>query len=456
MLRPVAGVNAREPHPLAEPPPLREPKWDWLRARFLRWYKRLAVFFVGQGLTQVISLSTGLLLLRWLSVDSYAQYGVAFGFQCTVALLVDFGLCNSIVAMVGSRGADARVVGGYIRAGRAQRNRLLLLVVPVSAVAFHVVAKRQHWALATELLLFGGITANLFLLGLASFYSAPLLIHQRMRLLSKSQVLGATSRLGACWLAHLASSLDSVGTVWFGGLSAGIIAFLSKRASQPLFEEPEQADPAVCRELMRYITPLMPSVIYYAFQGQISVFIIGYFGHSKNVAEVAALGRLGQLFAIFGSVNTILVAPYIAKFERAHLLARYISLISGAAIVCAAIVGFALLFPGVLLSLLGPKYVHLRLEAVFTLIVSSIVYMSSMLFTLHSARKWVFWWEGITCCIIVSSVQICGVMRMDLSLTMGVIHLSMYSAVAALAVQAFTGVYGFRFGPPPGLRGEAA
>ena len=47
----------------------------------LRRIRVLLVYLTGQGLVQLLSLSVGLLLLRWLSVDNYAQFSVAFGYR---------------------------------------------------------------------------------------------------------------------------------------------------------------------------------------------------------------------------------------------------------------------------------------------------------------------------------------------------------------------------------------
>src|SRR5580698_2012222 len=98
--------------------------------------KILATFVAGQGCAQALNLLSGFLVLRWLDVGSYGQYGLTFGSQSTVNLLIDLGFSSTIVALVGHRVNDARVLGDYIRAGRSLRSRMLTIVMPLSAVIF--------------------------------------------------------------------------------------------------------------------------------------------------------------------------------------------------------------------------------------------------------------------------------------------------------------------------------
>jgi len=68
-------------------------------------------FLAGQGFCTGTQSCLWILLLRWLSVEAYAQYSVAFGFQNTLGVLVDLGISGSIVALVGDRGSDKEIVG---------------------------------------------------------------------------------------------------------------------------------------------------------------------------------------------------------------------------------------------------------------------------------------------------------------------------------------------------------
>ncbi len=105
----------------------------------------LLVYLAGQGLVQFTNLLTGLLLLRWLAVDNYAQFIVAFTFQLTLGFLTDLGFSGTIVALVGPRGNDPAVIGSYIRSGRHIRNILLLCLTPIAAIFYVQIVRQHHW-----------------------------------------------------------------------------------------------------------------------------------------------------------------------------------------------------------------------------------------------------------------------------------------------------------------------
>jgi O-antigen/teichoic acid export membrane protein len=130
---------------------------------FKRWTALIFRFLAGQGSVQVLNLVSGFLLLRWLSVEAYAQYSVAFGFQNTLGILVDLGISGSIVALVGDRGSDKEIVGTYIQSAKHFRNRFFAVIIPLAAIAFPLVTSKHNWDLTTQLLLFISVV-QLFIL----------------------------------------------------------------------------------------------------------------------------------------------------------------------------------------------------------------------------------------------------------------------------------------------------
>lgn len=106
------------------------------RGRLLFWLAKTSQFGVWQLLSQTIQFVTGFLIVRSLSYEAYAQYGLTLSFQSMLALLVDLGFSGSILALVGQRIDDREVVGRYMGAALRQRTRLMLMVIPLSVPAF--------------------------------------------------------------------------------------------------------------------------------------------------------------------------------------------------------------------------------------------------------------------------------------------------------------------------------
>src|SRR5205823_6173937 len=142
--------------------------------RLSKWSALIGTFLLGQGALQIIQLFTGFLLFRWLSVEQYAQYSMAFAFQVTAHVLVEFGFSGTIVALVGNRINDKQVIGGYIKAGQYYRNKLCIFISIACIIVFPLLTIKHGWPVITTILLLVSIVTNLFFTGWASYYTPPL------------------------------------------------------------------------------------------------------------------------------------------------------------------------------------------------------------------------------------------------------------------------------------------
>ena len=411
-------------------------------ARLRRWVHRLTAFFVGQGMVQILNLATGFFLIRWLSVDDYARYSVATGFQGTVGILVELGLGSSIVALLAGR-TDPQVVGGYIRSTRHYRNRFFLFLLPVVLIAFPVVTSRQGWGFSLPAVLLAAILVSLYFQSWASYYAVPLLIHQELALYYRTPSLLSATRLGVSFLLHLLSLLSAVASVWLSTLSTVAQGWFYREHSARHIAEPQESDPAKNREVLNYIRPLMPSTIFFALQGQISILLITWFGKENSIAEVGALGRIGQLFVMLAAFNSVIIAPAIARIPRSLLLRRYCQVLAGAVLVSGIMVGLAVAFPAAFLWLLGHKYEHLRGELGWMMASSCIGYLTGVMWTMHSTRKWIFSWASWAYIGTVLLTQIAALALMDLRTTKSVLIFSLFSSLATLLVQVVLAFVGF-------------
>lgn len=423
--------------------------------RTRRWAGLITRFLAGQGAVQLINLITGFFLLRWMSIESYAQFSVAFGFQSTLQWMVELGATHSIIALTGDRGRDKETVGRYIRSAIYFRKRLYLVIVPIAAIAFPLVTAKQHWNWRIQLLLFISIASALFFQGFASYYSAPFLINQKLKHYYQPQIFTSIARLVICFLLRFALLLTSWATAWTNSAVIAVNGWLYRRKANDLVSVPRQADPECNREMLNYMLPSLPWLIFSAFQGQISLLLIAIFGQTRNIAEIAALGRLGQLFLVLGAFNSIVIAPYIAKVARPHLARRYFQILGGAFVISMFLTSVSFIFPEPLLWILGDKYQNLRVEIGWAVAVSCVGYISTVMMTMHSARKWIYWWWGSLNIFTSVIIQIVCIFLFDLSSTLNVLYFSLVTILATLAMLIVSGAYGFAYGPPKRLLGSS-
>lgn len=410
--------------------------------RYRRWTALISAFLAGQGSVQVLSLISGFLLLRWLSVEAYAQYSVAFGFQVTLGVLVDLGFSGSIVALVGDRGSDKEVVGSYVRSAKHFRNRFFAVIIPLAAIAFPLVASKHNWDWTTQLLLFVSIVSSLFFQGWASYYTAPLLINQQLKQFYQPQIAGAFARILLCFILYLMSALSAWTTAWINSAVMAFNGLLYRRATIPWMIEPRNSNPQVNREMLRYISPLIPVLSFCAFQGQISLALITIFGQTKSIAEIAALGRLSQLFVILGAFNGVIVEPYMAKVARANLTKKYFQILGATLIIALLLSAIAFLFPQPLIWVLGSKYQSLKAEVGWVITTSSFNYVSNALNAMNSGSKFIYWWASAFEIALIIIIQISCIFVMDLSTTINVVYFSLIVAVAYSVLHFLIGSYG--------------
>ncbi len=410
-------------------------------SRFAKWRAPLLSFFIGQPAIQLLNLVTGFLLLRWLDVDEYAMLGIALAFQMTVCQLTDVGFSGSIVALSGSRGQDPEVLGTYLRSARYWRSRVQTFTLIIAAFAFPLVTWNQPWSPTVKVLLFGSIALGVLFQGW-TMYGSPLLIHRALRCYYTPQIQSAILRLLCCAALHAAGFLPAWLAAMLSALTIGFTGLSYRHSSRAFVQEPVESVPKANAEMLRYLSPLIPGVAFLALQGQILVGISSIFGATQNIAEVSALGRIGQLFLILGAFNSVFIEPYIAHVSAELLPRRYFQILVVAIAICASITFFGFTFPQPLLWLLGKNYATLENEIGWVVLSGCLAYLGGVLWSMHAARRWIFWWVSIAYIISIIFTQLICVMLMDLSQTQHVIFFGVISTLVSLLLQASVGVRG--------------
>jgi O-antigen/teichoic acid export membrane protein len=407
----------------------------------------LLVYLTGQGLVQLLSLSVGLLLLRWLNVDNYAQFSVAFGFQTTLSMLTDLGFAGTIIALVGPRGNDSEVVGSYIRSGRHLRNVMLMCLTPVAAILYVSIAKQHHWTVLTSTLLFVSIVGSIYFTGMVSYNGAPLLIRGRLSDYYRHQLAGAAFRVVVCGILYSTGQLSAWTASWTNAFGFLLIGWLNARESRPFIKLPFRPITSITQQMVRYVMPNMPSLIFFSLQGQISLFLISFFGQTRSIAEVGALGRLGQIFLLLSGFNAAVIEPFIARLPKERVLRSYLLVLAAATAICIVISAAGFIEPQLFLLLLGAKYASLRQETGWLVLGSCMSYLVGVTWTMHAARRWIYWTTSWVTIGMILTTQILFLCFFKVDNTIHVIYFGAATSAANLIANLFNGTYGYIRGP---------
>lgn len=400
---------------------------------------------MGQPVVQVLNFITGFLLIRWLDVKEFAMFGIALAFQSTITQLTDLGFAGSIIALAGSRGHDPKVLGGYLRTARHWRSRLQWAMLLLAAVAFPLIVWKQTWSASIKVLLFLSVALGLLFQNW-NMYGTPLLVHRELRKYYAPQILGAVLRLALCAALHAVGLLSAWAAAFSAALLLGYTGISYRRSSRSYIQEPLQSPPEYNVEMLRFLSPIIPAAVFVALQGQILIGIIAVFGSTQNIAEVSALGRIGQLFVILQAFNTVFIQPYIARVSLSILSRRYLQILGVALVIAAVIATLGFVFPRPLLWLLGQNYSGLQNEIGLVVLNGCLCYVGTVMLTMHSARRWIFWWTTIVYIGSTVIVQILCIATMNLSQTHSVVWFGLITAFVGLGLQIAVGIYGFTDG----------
>ncbi|BAU55382.1 lipopolysaccharide biosynthesis protein [Mucilaginibacter gotjawali] len=403
----------------------------------------MSKFFVGQGLIQLTTLIIGIFILRALSKVEYAQYSMALAFQATSQMFIEFGFAGAIIALVGTRVNDKRVLGEYIVAGMSYRNKLFIIVSIVCCICYPILARNQHWPWSVILLLLGSIITNSYFSGWISYYKPPFQIHRKLGTIYKLEVAGNILRGIATYLAYLCKVLTSSVASYIVSALMLFNGLIYKRLAREYVDEPERPSAHTKKEMLAYIKPVIPGMVFAAFQSQITILIISVFGKTAHIAEIGALGRLSSLFSVLNIGASIIVTPLIARQPQSKLLKMFLLVFLMAAFGVLLLDLFGYFYPGVFLLLLGKNYYGLEPEVRLVIYDSGIVFLNTLVWNMNSARKWLYAWMPAVSIPGIILVQVFFIIKFDLSVSYNVLLMAIFVSTYALLVRIIVSIYGF-------------
>jgi O-antigen/teichoic acid export membrane protein len=404
-------------------------------------------FLASQGITLAGNLLYGLLCVRLLPIAEYAKFAVVFGFLGTLTLLMDISLSGTLIPLVGQRIDDRQLIADYVASLRQLVRRLYMLIAPAAIVFYPLLVHKLQWSWRVVTAMVAILLVAAWCARVSGAYGAVLIVRRDRRVWYRAQMissLGTLALLGVFRSAHWLNAFSAI-LINVGGIVFVCLAYFF-RARQLLGVEGRPSKEKR-KAIVHLALPNMPNAIFYALQGQVSLLLITLFGHTSAVASVGALTRLSQIFVLFAQMNPLLLEPYFAKLPRARLKANYLGVLALEGVFCLFVTGLARYFPQLFLWVLGPRYAGLRFEVFLMLAASSIGYFCGVLWTIHCARRFVYWWNGMMAISLILLVQVAFIWKVDLSTVRAVLTLNLATAGVALLVNLLTGVYGFIRGP---------
>ncbi len=417
-----------------------------LLQRALQRARVIGNFALVQAVVQVISFLSGILLVRWLSQQEYAYFTIANTMQGTINLLADIGISVGLVSIGGRVWLDRHRFGQLINTALSVRKKLgavsILLVTPVM---YFMLVKNGASNFYTAVLIVIVLVGLLLQLSLGVLGVVPRLRSDigRIQLIDFTGAIARLLLLIALAFFFLnAGAAVAVATVTFALQYLMLRYYVAQVVDTHAPENTEDR-----HEIVRLIKHLAANSVFYCFQGQITIFLISFFGHRvSSVAEVGALGRLAMIFAILANLMTNIFVPAFARCQNPRKLRwLYAGIIGSVLAFSFIILAGAALFPDQFLFVLGHKYSHLHRELLLMVGGAVLSVLTGAFWSLNASKAWVAGaWLYIPLTI---ATQLALIPVTDFSTVTGVLMFNLWSAIPNLLlnlVLSYRGLHGFK------------
>jgi O-antigen/teichoic acid export membrane protein len=424
------------------PPILNEASTPIIR-RALQRARVVGSFAFVQGVVQIISFFSGILLIRRLDQREYAYFTISNTMQGTLNVLADLGISIALVSIGGRVWHDRQRFGQLVNTALGLRRKFgLVAAVIVIPVLYYLLVRNGS---PTN---YSGLLILIILVGIAVQLSIGVLsVVPRLRSdIGRIQTIDLTGAL-ARFLALAALMylfLNGAVALAVGAAALFLQYWMLRRyvAGAIDLTAPENVEDRTA--MLAVIRSLAANAIFFCLQGQITVFLISIFGRNvSSIAEVGALSRLAMIFAVLSNLLANVFAPAFARCQDPARLRWQFALIVGAvAGFSLAILGAALFFPRQFLFVLGNKYAHLDRELLLMVGSAVITAMASTLWSLNAAKAWIAGsWLYIP---LTLGTQLALIPFTDFTSVVGVLTFNLISAVPSLLLNLVLSFRGFR------------
>jgi O-antigen/teichoic acid export membrane protein len=406
-----------------------------LKDRLRPWLGKLTYLFIGQGLMQAISFVGSFALLRWMNVESYALFTLAWGLQSILMTIGDLGVCGAIIPSVGSRVHNPLVVGRVIEAARRIRLALFPLVFISGLVGIWIVHRNHEISMREQIMLFGCMMFAVWSNASALLHTIPLVLTQRLSRLQLQQNTGAVLRLSLYGTSHVFGFfaapmpllvncvVQAVGIAQLAHWSKGMVVKPHRNDGNVKVEQ---------KQILLLILPQLPLLIFNSVQSQLAIFIASIYGGTMALAEVGALTRFNALFAFIVIFYPWIVVPYFSKIDRRIVGRRAAQWIGFALIGLTALFFLVSWFPAPFLWILGSKYGHLGREMPFALLGVALGQVPGLIGTIIFSRRALVAESVLFIAIPVLACQFLGAWIIAPNTTLGAVLLIMWANIGSL------------------------
>ncbi|MDI1235364.1 MAG: polysaccharide biosynthesis protein [bacterium] len=396
--------------------------------KLLNWVKLIGFTGGAQVIVQLLGLVSGILVIRLLPPSEYAFYTLANTMLGTMTVLADGGISSGTMAQAGKVWQDKLKLGIVLTTGMDLRKKFAIgsLIIVTPFLIYLLIHHGASWVMSI-LLLASLIPAFFTALSGTILQLAPKL-HQDILPLQRNNVYTNSGRLVLTTLLIFAFPWAFIAII-----ASGIAQIWSnlnlRKISSKYVDMGQKPDPTIRKEILAFVKRILPGAIYFCVSGQITIWLLSFFGNTNSVAQVGALGRLGMMLGVIGTLMGTLVVPRFSRLpnDKNRLIKIFFLIQLGLALLGVFILGFTYLFPNQILWIIGKDYANLQSELILSIAGSCLGILGGASFSL-SVNRGIIVNPLVTIPVIAITIVI-GAFLIDATTLLGVLKLNIIIAV---------------------------
>lgn len=318
--------------------------------------RKVSTFLAGGFLAQAASAVSGLLLVRWMSVNDYAIYTVGVTIIGAISLLTRGGVQMGLASALGKGWPDRERAAEATSS--AFQTRLLVsafTMPPIIAISWFLLA-RADAGLATQITVVGILVLYWLADTRSSVIDQVLYFDGRAVRVQTLDTIIAAFRVLLVVALRCANAVSAT-TAMITNLFAVVarVPFIQSWVRQALGGIQAAAPPTTTRAVRAIALRQMPVDVFTVVQAQVAIFFLTRNGGGLELATFGALARIAQILTPFASLSFAFFVPAFASVSD-RVGATVLKYAALGALPGAALTAWVWLAPATLLVFLGPAY----------------------------------------------------------------------------------------------------
>lgn len=266
-------------------------------------------YLSGQGFGLILSFISSLIIIRTFPIEEFAIYVLFAALTTVQAVGSDLGLGTCALTLLAKSRHSPGKQGQIIAAALKIESKLVVLglILSLSLGSILIIGMEINISriplLAVAVIAFGHLQAIL------NIKKSRLNANQSQREIFIVTLLEGLVKITAASITYIWPEVEAVALLSILGWL--LIIKFADRTSPVKYSEVD----AIRQRLLKGTVKIAPTTLFFLIQANFAVFVLSYFNLKTSVAELGALGRLGQIVGFISLAIPVYIQPVFANLD---------------------------------------------------------------------------------------------------------------------------------------------